>query len=267
MKVIDAWMQHPSEHFFTYPYFDSLKRWLKQDFKKIPLEDTLRVLDSAQVEKALISAWHGPEGPMISNEEVLSITMKYPDRFFGVAAVDIRDTESAISTIRKYVLEHHFKALRVIQWLWELPCTHSYYQPLLEECVNLNIPVCLQVGLTGPLKTSETGRPGYIEKIALDHPQLKIVCGHIGYPWHIEMIAYATKFPNVYIDTSAYKSSRYPAELVQYIYAHGASKVMFGSNYPMITPGDCLQDLDSLGLRAENQEMFLYKNAEAVFDL
>jgi hypothetical protein len=49
--------------------------------------------------------------------------------------------------------------------------------------------------------------------------------------------------------------------------AHGASKVMFGSNYPMITPGDCLQDLDSLGLRAENQEMFLYKNAEAVFDL
>ena len=83
--------------------------------------------------------------------------MKYPDRFFGVATVDIRETESAISTIRKYVLEHHFKALRVIQWLWELPCTHSYYQPLLEECVNLNIPVCLQVGLTGPLKTSETG--------------------------------------------------------------------------------------------------------------
>ena len=101
----------------------------------------------------------------------------------------------------------------------------------------------------------------------MDHPQLKIVCGHIGYPWHIEMIAYATKFPNVYIDTSAYKSSRYPAELVQYMNAHGASKVMFGSNYPMITPGDCLQDLDSLGLRAENQEMFLYKNAEAVFDL
>ena len=137
----------------------------------------------------------------------------------------------------------------------------------MEECVNLNIPVCLQVGLTGPLKTSETGRPGYIEKIALDHPQLKIVCGHIGYPWHIEMIAYATKFPNVYIDTSAYKSSRYPAELVQYMNAHGASKVMFGSNYPMITPGDCLQDLGSLELRAENQEMFLYKNAEAVFDL
>ncbi len=123
------------------------------------------------------------------------------------------------------------------------------------------------MGLTGPLSTSETGRPIHIEKIALDFPELKIVCGHIGYPWHVEMIAFATKFPNVYIDTSAYKSKRYPQELVEYMKKHGKHKVLFGSNYPMITPKACLADLESLGLTDEVRECFLTSNAKKVFAL
>ena len=56
--------------------------------------------------------------------------------------------------------------------------------------------------------------------------------GHIGYPWTAEMISLATKYPNVYIDTSAYKASRYPLELVGYLRGHGRHKVLFGSNHP-----------------------------------
>ncbi|WP_444931235.1 amidohydrolase family protein [Microbulbifer sp. SSSA002] len=57
----------------------------------------------------------------------------------------------------------------------------------------------MQAGLKGPLRSSESGRPAHIEGVALDSPDLKIVFGHIGYPWHNEMIAFATKFPNIYI--------------------------------------------------------------------
>jgi predicted TIM-barrel fold metal-dependent hydrolase len=96
---------------------------------------------------------------------------------------------------------------------------------------------------------------------------LTIVAGHIGFPWTAEMISVATKFPNVYIDTSAYKIKRYPADLVDYLRGHGRKKVMFGSNYPMITPADCLADLDILGMSKEDIEPFLWQTADRVFGL
>src|SRR5438093_503265 len=77
----------------------------------------------------------------------------------------------------------------------------------------------------------------YIDQVALDFPELVIVGGHIGYPWTEEMVAVARKHENVYIDTSAYTSKRYPPELVRYMTSRsGRRKVMFGSNYPMIPP-------------------------------
>jgi predicted TIM-barrel fold metal-dependent hydrolase len=115
---------------------------------------------------------------------------------------------------------------------------------------------------------SEPGRPiPYLDHVALEFPELKIVAGHIGYPWTSEMISLATKYPNVYIDTSAYKSSRYPREFVDYLRGHGRKKVLFGSNYPMLMPRDCLRDLSGLELDDETKRMFLYENAERVFSL
>jgi hypothetical protein len=116
-----------------------------------------------------------------------------------------------------------------------------------------------QVGHTGPLRTSETGRPiPYLDDVALDFPDLVVVGGHIGYPWTNEMIALATKYPNVYIDTSAYAAHRYPAELVEYLRGHGRGKVLFGTNYPMITPGKALHGLDQLGLDDNSRDLFLH---------
>jgi hypothetical protein len=267
MNVVDVWAQHPTKRFIAEPFFDSLRRWTGQDFQEIPLEFTLQTMKCAGVNKALISAWYGPNGPLISNEEVLEATARHPELFVGIASADLRNPVEAVRTLRKYVTEHGFKGLRIVQWLWELPCTHPLCYPLYAACVELNVPVCLQVGLTGPLRSSESGRPIHIERIALDFPDLKIVCGHIGYPWHTEMVAFATKFPNVYIDTSAYKPRRYPAELVSYMKAHGRRKVMFGTNYPMLTPEACLKELDVLGLDPETQEFFLSKNAHTVFAL
>jgi predicted TIM-barrel fold metal-dependent hydrolase len=115
--------------------------------------------------------------------------------------------------------------------------------------------------------SSEVGRPIYLDRIALDFPELKIVGGHIGYPWTDEAIAVATKHENVYIDTSAYTARRYPEPLVDYLRTHGRRKVLFGSNYPMITPAKCLEDLDRLDLDDEARELFLAGNAQHVFGL
>jgi predicted TIM-barrel fold metal-dependent hydrolase len=102
---------------------------------------------------------------------------------------------------------------------------------------------------------------------AIEFPELTMVCGHVGYPWTQEMIAVATKHPNVFIDTSAYTAKRYPPELVAYMKANGKKKVLFGTNYPMITPQKCLADLHSLGLDEETENLFLHCNARRVFGL
>ncbi len=136
------------------------------------------------------------------------------------------------------------------------------------ECVELGVPFCTQVGHTGPLRSSETGRPiPYLDDVALDFPDLVIVAGHIGYPWTEEMIALTRKYPNVYIDTSAYTTGRYPPELVRYMQRDGRRKVMFGSDYPMITPERALAGLDGLQLDDEARALFLAGDARRVFKL
>ena len=71
------------------------------------------------------------------------------------------------------------------------------------------------------------------------------------------VLTVATKFPNVYIDTSAYVPKRYPQELAAYMKGHGKAKVMFGTNYPMITADTCMAQLPLLELSDEIAACFL----------
>ncbi|MFC7304192.1 amidohydrolase family protein [Streptomyces monticola] len=268
--VIDAWMQHPTLPFLRHDMFASLRRWTgaEEPSAEVPLEATIAAMDAGGVRHGLISAWYGPEGPLITNDEVAAFVARHPDRFTGVASVDLRQPVAAVRELRRAVQELGLRALRIVPWLWGLPPNDRRYYPLFAECVELGIPFCTQVGHTGPLRTSETGRPiPYLDDVALEFPELTVVAGHIGYPWHNEMIALATKYPNVYIDTSAYTARRYPAEVVEYLRRHGRRKVLFGTNYPMITAEQALADVKGLGLDEETSELFLAGNARRVFGL
>jgi uncharacterized protein len=269
-QIIDAWMQHPTLAFINHPMFATLRRWMGIDkvIEDIPVEFTIDAMNQANVKTGLLCSWWGPQGPLITNDEVFTIIKRYPDRFIGIASVDLYRPMEAVRELRRCVRELGFKGLRIIQWLWNLPPNDRRYYPLYAECVEMGIPVGLQVGHTGPLCPSEPGRPiPYVDDVALDFPELKLVCGHIGYPWTEEMIALATKYENVYIDTSAYTSKRYPDTLVSYMRKNGQRKVMFGSNYPMITPAKCLEGIEKLQLDEEGKRLFLYENARRVYKL
>jgi uncharacterized protein len=271
-QIVDAWMQHPSRGFLEQPMFASLKRWsrgaLGADAEDVPLVHTIRAMDEAGVRLGLCCAWWGPNGPLISNDEVAGFVRAHPDRLVGVASVDLYQPMAGVRELRRCVRQLRFRALRIVPWLWDLPPDDRRYYPLYAECIELGIPFCLQVGHTGPLRPSEPGRPiPYLDHVALEFPELTMVAGHIGYPWAAEMIALATKYPNVYIDTSAYKVRRYPPELVDYMRHHGRKKVLFGSNHPAWPAIQCLEDFASLGLDAEAEALFLYRNAIRVFAL
>ncbi|HEU4658826.1 MAG TPA: amidohydrolase family protein [Capillimicrobium sp.] len=269
--IVDAWAQHPTPGFLAHDMFASLRRWTggAMPTEDIPIDVTIAAMDAAGVERATLSAWHGPEGVLVSNDEVARWVAAHPDRFTGIASVDLRRPMEAVRELRRCVEELGFRGLRVLPWLWEAPPTDRRFYPLFAACVELGVPFCTQVGHTGPLRPSEVGRPiPYIDQIAIDFPELVIVGGHIGYPWTEEMVAICRKHENVHIDTSAYTVRRYPPELVRYLKSRGGRrKVLFGTNYPMIQPAQALEGLGDLGLDDETCELFLGGNARRVFGL
>lgn len=270
MTIVDAWIQHPNAAFVAQEIFEPVRRWAGLEEAPPPpsLESTVEALDAAGVEVALTSAWYGPTGPIIANDEVAEFVASSGGRLVGVGSVDLRRPVAAAREVRRCVGELGFRAIRVLPWLWDLPPDDRRYYPVYTACAEAGVPCCLQVGHTGPLRRSEPGRPiPYLDHVALDFPELRIVGGHIGYPWTAEMVSLATKYPNVYVDTSAYTARRYPDELVRFLRGHGREKVLFGSNYPMITPRRCLEHLDALELDDETRAAFLGENALGVFGL
>ncbi|MDX2170247.1 MAG: amidohydrolase family protein [Deltaproteobacteria bacterium] len=270
MPIVDVWMQHPTARFLAQPFLDSLRRWTRQTMPTdaLPIELTLASMDEAGVDIGLLAAWWGPNGALIDNDEVAAWVRAAPQRLRGLASVDLFRPMAAVRELRRCVRQLDFRGLRIVPWLWNLPPDDRRYYPLYAECVELDIPFCLQVGHTGPLLSSEPGRPiPYLEHVALEFPELRIVAGHIGAPWTQEIMSLATKCTNVYIDTSAYKATRFPADIVEFMRGRGAGKVLFGSNYPMLTAAACLAGLDGLGLSDATRALYLEGNARRVFRL
>ena len=267
--IIDAWAQHPTLRHSQDPIFNSLRRWTKEPAlsEPLPVAATIAAMDKGGVAKSLISAWVAPRNVMISNDEVAGFVAESKGRLVGVGSVDISKPMQAVREIRRCMRELGFKAIRVLPWLWEAPPTDRRFYPVYTACCEMNVPFCTQIGHTGPLMPSEVGRPIYLDQVALDFPELKIIGGHIGYPWTDEAIAVATKHENVFIDTSAYTVKRYPLQIVEFMRGHGRTKVLFGTNYPMITPAKALEGLDQLGLDNQARSLFLADNAKRVFAL
>jgi uncharacterized protein len=268
--TIDAWAQIPTPRMTASPWLEPLMRWTGQNAADLTpsTADTLAEMDRGGVDVAILSAWHGPEGDLISNEEVAAQIEAAPDRFRGLAAVDIRRPVQAVREVRRWVEEVGFVGVRIVPWLWDLPPNDRRFYPIYAACAEAGVPVCTQIGHTGPLRRSETGRPiPYLEDVLLDFPELKVVGGHVGYPWVAEVGSLTIKFENLFVDTSAYVIDRLPTEFRDFMRGVGRRRVMFGTNWPMLAPSACLKGLDDLDLPQATREAFLGATAAAVFGI
>ncbi|KAL1595349.1 hypothetical protein SLS60_010040 [Paraconiothyrium brasiliense] len=245
--VVDVWANLPGlgaaipevAQLFAYSHSDPKIA----DRKRSP-EDVITMMDEAGVSHICLSAWSRPGKMIFSNAEVAQYTRAYPKRIFGLATVDLHDPVNAVRELEHYVKNEGFVGLRIVPWLWNLPPTDPHYWPLFVKCVELDIPFLTQVGHTAPACPSEVGRPiPYIDTIALKFPDLKIIMGHIGYPWAAETVAVAWKHKNVYIDTSAWSPKYYAPELIKFANTTGKKKVMFGTNFPQLGWKTCIENV------------------------
>ncbi len=266
MTIIDVWAQIPTQRFMAEPWLESLLRWTGGARAPASVDQTIAEMDSAHVDKAILSAWHGPQGALISNDAVEAAIDAAPARLHGLVSVDLNRPMEAVREIRARIDGKKFIGVRIIPWLWGLPPNDRRYYPIYAACVDAGVPFCTQIGHTGPLLGSETGRLiPYLEEVMIDFPELKVVGGHVGFPWLDEVVSMAHKFPNFYVDTSAYALHRLPPGFVAFMKGAGRTRVMFGTNWPMLSPSRCLERLDGLGLDDAGRDAFLSGNAKRVF--
>lgn len=270
MSVIDVWGQIPTTRLASAHWMESLLRWTGRSGELLTptWEETVQAMDEADVDIMFLSAWHGPTGPLVSNADMLASVEAAPDRFRGLIAPDLTRPMEAVRQIRDLAQHENIVGVRVVPWLWNLPPNDRLYYPVFTACVDAGLPFCTQIGHTGPLLRSEPGRPiPYLEDVLLDFPELKVVGGHLGFPWVNELVTLAFKYPNFYVDTSAYALNRLPHEFVQFMKAAGRGRVMFGTNWPMLSPKHCLKGLEQLTLDPPLQDAFLQGTARKVFNL
>ncbi|EEU34404.1 uncharacterized protein NECHADRAFT_82251 [Fusarium vanettenii 77-13-4] len=275
--IVDVWCNLPGlgaaipevARLFSYSHSDPAIA----DKKRSP-EEVIALMDEAGVSHICLSAWSRPGQMIFSNEEVAKYTRAYPDRIFGLAAVDLHNPVEAVKDLEHYVKVEGFVGLRVVPWLWNLPPTDGHYWPLFVKCIELDIPFLTQVGHTAPACPSEVGRPiPYIDTIALKFPDLKIIMGHMGYPWAAETVAVAWKHKNVYIDTSAWSPKYYAPEFITFANTTGRTKVMFGTNFPQLGLKECVDNVNTYlvgtkdGFRDASVKEFMGGNAIRVLKL
>jgi predicted TIM-barrel fold metal-dependent hydrolase len=106
-----------------------------------------------------------------------------------------------------------------------------------------------------------------LDDVAADFPGLKIVIAHPSFPWQDEALAVATHKPTVHIDLSGWSPKYFPPQLVRYANTLLKDKVLFGSDYPVLTPDRWLKDFDALDIRPDVRPRILKDNAARLLGL
>lgn len=239
-------------------------------------EEMLRRMDAAGIERAfLIAAKNGPRQHKASYhipyEMVAEAVQRHPDRFLGLAGLDPTEGMEGVRLLEKGVKEYGFIGAHFYPHWFELAPDHARWYPFYAKCVELDVPIQLQVGqsmLYDPNhRLRSVGRPIALDAVACDFPELKIIGIHVGIPWTDEMIAMAWKHPNVYIGCDAHSPKYWPASFVNYINTFGQDKVIFGTDFPVLDFERTRAEIEALGLRPEPKRKLLRDNALRIYAL
>lgn len=111
------------------------------------------------------------------------------------------------------------------------------------------------------------GNPMLVDDVAVDFPGMKIVLAHPSFPWQDEALSIALHKPQVSIDLSGWTPKRFPPQLVTYMKGPLSGQMLFGSDYPLITPDRWIDDFRDLGADEELERMVLRDNAAALLGL
>ena len=256
-------------------YVDKM-RVKPETFDGISLEETLRRMDACNTERSFLIAAkvgvkHHPACYHVPYRLVAEAVQKYPSRFSGLAGVDPTEGMDGVRALEKAVRDDGFIGAHTYPHWYELAPDHAKYYPFYAKCVELDIPIQMQVGQSMVYDPSyprrSVARPICLDSVACDFPELKLVGIHVGIPWTDEMIAMAWKHANVYIGTDAHRPTYWPDSFIKYMNSFGQDKVIYGTDFPVLDFERTRADFDAIELKPEVRRKVLRDNALRLYRL
>jgi predicted TIM-barrel fold metal-dependent hydrolase len=281
MRAIDVHV-HPMDDAYVEasgPFIPAANRMFNGKFSARPdaqIAEEFRRDDALAIPIAW-DAENGAAGGVYSNERLAALTRDYPDVFLpGWAMVDPWRGRKGLEEI-----EHAIKTLGLLGVKYQPPVqgfspNDRQFYPIWDLLQSLGAPVLIHCGTTA-IGAGEPGGLGFklgharpipnIDDVAADFPKLNIVAAHPGWPWTEELIAVAIHKKNVSIDISGWGPKYVPAPLKYDMQRRLQDKVLFGSDYPGWSPGQCCDEWEMEKFRPGVIEKLFTENAIRILNL
>ena len=211
----------------------------------------------------------------VSNEEVAELAAENSDIMIPFASIDPARGADGVREAQRLIEHYGVRGFKFHpQYQEYFPNDRSAY-PLYEVIAEAGLPALFHTGHSG-MGTGmrggggirlKYGNPMDVDDVAVDFPDMPIILAHPSWPWQDEALSVALHKPQVYIDLSGWSPKYFPPQLVQFANTQLKHKVLFGSDYPVITPDRWLEDFETINIRDEVRPLILKENAVKLFKL
>jgi predicted TIM-barrel fold metal-dependent hydrolase len=211
----------------------------------------------------------------VSNDDILAFAAENPDIVIPFVSVDPTRGPEAVREARRLVATGLVRGLKLHPPLQQFFANDRIAYPLYEVFAEANLPVLFHTGHSGIGSGApggagirlKYGHPTPIDDVAVDFPDLPIIMAHPSFPWQDEAISICLHKPTVHIDLSGWSPKYFSPTLIQYANSLLKTKVLFGSDYPWITPDRWLADFGKIEIKEEVRPLILKENAVRLFGL
>ncbi len=253
-------------------------KYFRADHDRTPaleqIADLYRSLNMAAV-VFTVDAATATGHPALSSEEIAARAAEHADVLIPFGSVDPLRGADAVAQARSLARDHGVKGFKFHPSLQGFAPNDPAFYPLWEEIESLGVPALFHSGQTGIGAGLPGGRgiklrlsdPMLVDDVAADFPALTVILAHPSVPWAASSISMATHKSNVYIDLSGWSPTYFPADLVRAAGSYLQDKVLFGTDYPLLTPERWLRDFDALDVKPEAKAKILKANAVRVLGL
>ena len=213
--------------------------------------------------------------PQVSNDEVADFASAHADIAIAFASIDPHRGADGVAEARRLVSSGRVRGLKLHPPLQQFDPNDRVAYPLYEVFAEARLPVLFHTGHSG-IGTGmpggggirlKYGNPMPIDDVAVDFPGMPIILAHPSFPWQDEAISICLHKDNVWIDLSGWSPKYFPPQLVQYANTQLRAKVLFGSDFPLITPDRWLADFEQAPFKDEVRPLVLKENASRLLGL
>ena len=233
-------------------------------FKSPELSEMIDNMDANGVERAILMS-----NVRDTESRALSFVEARPDRFaLAAGGFNLLKPMKTVRALESFARSNPVAYAIVGPSFWGdgmYPPTDPVYYALYVKCCELDLPLCVNTGIPGPPLPAEPQNPIHLDRICYRFPELKLCMIHGADPWWDTAIRLMLKYKNLRMMTSAWSPKRLPESLLHYMRTRGQDRVLFASDYPVLSMERCLAEAANLDLPDEVRAAWLYDNAQAFF--